>query len=91
MLRLWGHYFKGKRIRIFCDNSCVCSVVNSGRAQCEELQGCLRELAFLCAINECEVRAVHLDTKSNRLADLLSRWHENDSNRQQFFLLTKGT
>ena len=61
-LRLWRHYFRGKRIRIFFDNCCVCSVVNSGRAQCEELQGCLRKLAFLCAINECEVRAVHLDT-----------------------------
>ena len=89
-LRLWGHYFRGKRIRIFCDNASVCSVVNSGRARCEELQSCLRELAFLCAINECEIRAVHLDSRSNRLSDLLSRWYENDSNRQQFFLLTKN-
>ena len=34
-LRLWSQYFKGRRIRTFCDNSCVCSVVNSGRARCE--------------------------------------------------------
>ena len=50
-VRLWGSFFKGKCIRIFCDNFPVCCVINSGR-----------ELAFLNTIYECEVRVVHLET-----------------------------
>lgn len=89
-LRLWGSFYKGKRIRIYCDNSAVCCVINSGRAKCEELQSCLRELAYLAALNECEVRAVHLGTNENRLSDHLSRWHLNKYHMQQFFVLTAG-
>jgi len=33
----------------------------------------LREVAFICASNDCMVRAVHLPGIDNRLADLLSR------------------
>lgn len=87
-LRIWGKFFKGKRIKIFCDNSAVCSVINSGRARCEELQSCLREVAFLTAMNECEIRTVHLDSHTNRLADHLSRWYTNDYHKRQFCLLT---
>ena len=47
-------------------------MINSGKANCPILQSCLRELAFLSAIYECEVRSVYLDTESNRLADHLS-------------------
>ena len=89
-LRLWGSFYKGKRIKIFCDNLPVCYVINSGRAKCTILQSCLRELAFLTAIYECEVRAVHLDTTSNRLADHLSRWYIDECHEKQFYLLTTG-
>lgn len=63
-------------------------MINSGRAKCEILQDCLRELAFLAAVNEYEIKTVHLDTRSNRLADHLSRWYTNDHHKQQFYLLT---
>ena len=53
--------------------------MNNGNGN--EKQSCLRELAFLNAVYECEVRAVHLDTKSNRLADHLSRWHMSEVQR----------
>lgn len=87
-MKLWGFSFKGKRIQVYCDNSAVCSVINSGKAKCVMLQDCLRELAFLSAIYECQIRTVHLDTKSNRIADHLSRWNLNDSHRQQFYSMT---
>ena len=85
-----GTLYKGKRIKIFCDNLSVYCVINSGRAKYSILQSCLRELAFLNAIYQCEVRAVHLDTESNRLADHLSRWYTNDCHEQQFYLLARG-
>lgn len=89
-LRLWSKCFRGKRIQVFCDNAAVCSVVNSGKAKCEILQNCLRELAFLTATAECEVRAVHLDSKSNRISDHLSRWYLSEYHKNQFFRLTES-
>ena len=51
--------------------------INSGRMQDPILAACLRELWFLAASYEFELRAVHLSSAANRLADLLSRWHLN--------------
>ena len=68
-LKLWGSNFKGKKIQMFCDNESICQVVNSGKTKVEILQDCLREIAFLAAIHEFQVKLVHLDSKSNRLSD----------------------
>ena len=90
-LRLWGSNFKGKRIRIYSDNLSVVTVINIGKSKCEILQSCLRELTFLNAINECEVRLVHLDTHANRLADHLSRYDTSKFHKQQFYKLASIT
>lgn len=87
-IKLWRKAFKGKRIKIFCDNMSVCCVINTGKTKCEFLQNCLRELAFLTAISECEVRAVHLDSQANRISDHLSRWSMAEFHKNQFFRLT---
>ena len=84
-LKLWGKYFKSKRIQIFCDNEAVCQVISSGRAKCELLQSGLREIAYLAAILEFEIKTVHLDSKTNRISDLLSRFHLDPKNESQFF------
>ena len=78
-LNLWGKYFKGKRIQIFCDNEAVCQVISSGKARCELLKSGLREIAFLAATMESEIKTVHLGSKSNRISDRLSRFHLNPS------------
>ena len=57
-LKLWGYAFRGKRIQVYCNNNAVCTVINSGRSKCSILQDCLREIAFLSAISECQIRAV---------------------------------
>ena len=87
-LKIWGKYFKGKRIQIFCDNEAVCQVISSGRAKCELLQSGLREIAFLTATLEFEIKTVHLDSKSNRISDFLSRYHLSPSYETQFMQLT---
>ena len=89
-LKLWGSFFKGKRIQIFCDNESVCFCLNTGKSHNEILQSCLREVAFLAAIYEFQIRAVHLSTDCNRLADTLSRYDISPKHRDQFFELTKG-
>ena len=88
-LKLWGYLFVGKRIQIFCDNESVCHCINSGRTQNEVLQSCLREVCFLAAIHEFQIKAVHLSSSDNRLADHLSRFDTDQKHRDQFFELTK--
>lgn len=87
-LKIWGKYFRGKRIQFFCDNAAVCQVISSGRARCELLQSGLREIAFLTAVWEFEIKTVHLESKSNRISDLLSRHHLDPSYKMQFRKMT---
>ena len=65
-------------------------MINSGRSRCEILQSCLWELTFLSAIAECEIRAIFLDSKSNRISDHLSRWNHSDFHKEQFFNLARN-
>lgn len=47
-------------------------------------------MAFLAAIFEFQVRAVHLSSVDNRLADSLSRFDSSQQHRDHFFELAKG-
>ena len=89
-VKLWGRSFRGKRIVVFCDNEAVCKVVNTGSARCPFLQDCLRELCYFAARFQFEIRAHHLPSSENRLADHLSRWHQSEVHRQRFYDLTNG-
>ena len=86
-LKLWGHGFKGKKIQMFCDNQAVCNVVNAGKAKCPVLQDCLREIAFLAAIHEFQIRMVHISSESNRISDHLSRIELDSSHLTKFLEL----
>ena len=84
-LRLWGSEWKGLRIRVFCDNQSVVSVINSGKTRDPLLGCCLRKLWLCISIHEIELSAVHLPGPENRLADYLSRWHQDSSFAERFF------
>jgi hypothetical protein len=73
-LKVWGYKLRGKRMLVKCDNQTSVAVVNSGRAKDKFLQDCLRELAYISAIGEFEIRAVHIPGVQNRIPDLLSRF-----------------
>lgn len=85
-LKLWGS--KGKRIAVYCDNLVSVQVINQGKSRSCFLQACLREICFLCAILECEIRAVHISGVENRIPDLLSRWNIAESYQSEFLSLT---
>ena len=89
-LKLWGQYFQGKRIVIFCDNNSVCQVISSGRSRSELLQDCLREICYLAAYYQFEIKAQHLSSGENRISDYLSRWHLDDRYKIMFKELTEG-
>ena len=48
----------------------------------------MREIAFLAATMELEIKTEHLGSKSNRISDLLSRFHLNPSHETHFQHLT---
>ena len=73
-LKLWAPGLVGKRIKVFCDNTATVTVLNSGKCKDADMLSLLREVSFVCAVNSCLVRAVHLPGTQNRLADDLSRW-----------------
>ena len=89
-LKLWGCNFKGKKIQMFCDNQSICQVVNSDKAKDEVLQDCLREIAFLAAVHEFQIKMVHLESKENRISDCLSRWDLDYSYRVKNFAAAQG-
>ena len=74
-LKLWGKLFRGKRISILCDNIASVMVLNRGITRDKFQAQCLREITFITAVGEFQVRAQHIPGTDNRIPDILSRWH----------------
>ena len=72
-LKLWGSRWYSLRLLVRCDDAVAVTVLNTGRCGNSFLNSFLRELCYLAAIHEFEVRAVHVPGVSNCYADLLSR------------------
>ena len=88
-LKLWGSRWSALRLSVRCVNEVAVTVRNNGRCRNSFLNSCLRELCYLAAIHEFEVRAVHVPGVSNCYADLLSRWDPCDlAGRKQFLAHT---
>ena len=82
--------FKGKKVWcIVITKQCAMSrlhvqVLNT------DVRCCLRGSCFVSAMSQCELKAVHLSSSQNRLADCLSRWALDKRCQQEFFDLTCG-
>jgi hypothetical protein len=77
--RVWFHHIVNKRIQIYCDNMATVLTINSGRTKDPLMLELLRELAFLNASNNTQIRAIHISGVSNRRADKLSRYHMDEN------------
>ncbi|CAC5407586.1 unnamed protein product [Mytilus coruscus] len=73
-LKVWASVLEGSKIVIYCDNSSSVTVLNSGACRNAFMQSCLREICFLTASHEFQVKGRHLSGEANRVADMLSRW-----------------
>ena len=83
-LKLWGSKLMGKKLLILCDNMSSCRLIKRGFPRDEFHQTCLREICYTAALNEFIVRAQHIRTKENRVADISSRWHLSMNSNQLF-------
>ena len=89
--RVWGHKFRGLKIRMYCDNKSVVDVINSSKTKDPFMATCLRELWLVVSSNEFELKAIHLPGEENRVADWLSRWHLGQKYRDSFNSFADGT
>ncbi len=69
----WGHRWKGKRIRFYCDAHSVVDFFLKGSSKRPQLAKLMRTMWFIGATNECTFEIVHLPGITNIYADLLSR------------------
>lgn len=88
--KLWAQRCSCQRVAVACDNEAVVNVVNSGRSRDQFLQACARELLFVAAQHDFEIKAVHIPGKSNFLPDLLSRFPLDKTYRLKFEEATGG-
>ena len=77
---VWGRLWRGHLVLCHCDNTAVVSQVNRLHARDPQASHMLRCLAFLQALHDCRIRAVHLAGAANTDADHLSR------NRRDHFI-----
>ena len=89
--RIWGHKFRGQKIRMYCDNKSVVDVINHSKTKDPFMATCLRELWLVVSEHEFELRAVHLPGEEKRVADRLSRWHLDDKYRNAFESFSSGS
>ena len=68
-----GKQFGGKKVLVYCDNEASVKELNSGFTKDEFMQCCLREICFIAATYEFEIRAKHIAGKENRIADYLDK------------------
>ena len=78
-LRLWKNLWVGKTVEMFCDNLAVVTVLQSGRTKDEILATISRNIFMLAAKFDIFIKVSHVPGKMNKVADLLSRLEDRDS------------
>ena len=89
-LKKWGYKLNGLNALFQCDNTMAVQAINSGKASNSYMQAVLREIAFLCAINDCMIRVVSLSGAKNKISDSLSRLHLHEKYKIRFIKYTRG-
>jgi hypothetical protein len=69
----WGPLWTGRRVLVITDNSSAESAINSRFTPNSHMQPLLRAIGTLASQHGFDVRAQHIDTKLNVIADPLSR------------------
>jgi hypothetical protein len=72
-LKLWASHFSNKRLKIHCDNEASVQVINTGRTKDRQMLSIVREIAFISAVHNIQVKGTHVKGVENTFSDLLSR------------------
>ena len=71
---LWGEQWCRKRIVVHCDNSAVVEIINKRRSKVPFIMKFVRKLVWHQAQNNFVIKAKHIGTAFNSIADSLSRF-----------------
>ena len=69
----WGHYWRGKSIKVLSDNSAAVAAINNQFSRVQEMAHMLRCLAFICGCFQIQISVAHVPGVHNTMADALSR------------------
>ena len=70
---VWGPFWTGKLILCHCDNAAVVTQVNKLHGRDPKADHMLKCLAFLQAVYDCRIRAIHVAGVNNPVVCALSR------------------
>ena len=76
---LWGDMWAGAVVYLFCDNDSVCDTIIHQKPRDPDLGSLLREFLYVVCLKKFSPIIRKIDTKSNILADHISRRHDHDS------------
>ena len=88
-VKKWGNLIQNYNILAYCDNQTMVEVINRGVARNILAQKCLREICFILAQNNANIRMVYLMGVENRHSDFLLHWNDRKT-RKKFAQLTQG-
>ena len=74
----WFYDLKNLKVKILVDNQVCVALLNYGITRSPFLAACLREIQFMLAKFNIELKAEYIPSKENCLADLCSRAFSND-------------
>ena len=88
--RTWGHLWKDKWVQVFCDNSAVVHILNTGASRDVFLAACARTLWLLKAKYNIKVTVRFIAGTDNKYADILSRWQHFQNINNHIVKYLKG-
>ena len=90
-IKLWSNELAGKVVKFSTDNQWCMHTINSGASRDPYMLKCLREITWVCAENQILLKAVYIESKANKIPDLLSRWYNGTGARHEFKRCTDNT
>lgn len=84
--RRWGCLWRGKRVRVKCDNAASVFAINKGSSRSPLFMSMLRELFWLGITYDFLLTAVHVKGSANVIADMISRLHIRQFAKEFLFL-----
>ena len=81
---IWGDDWSGGAVYLFCDNDSVCDSISYQRPRDPDLSSLLREFLYVVCLKKFAPIIRKIDTKSNYLADHISRRYDHESAENLF-------
>ena len=77
-VRLWGHEWRHRSVTLCVDNEAVVTVCNTGYTKDQFLAQCIRNIWLFTSEFDLQLNVIPVPGYSNKTADLLSRWVDNE-------------